>query len=78
MFIFVKTFFIMDVQLISEIQSLPVYMQTEVKDFVGFLKTKLSNKKTFITKKREFGKYSGKIKMTNDFDDPLDDFKEDM
>lgn len=68
----------MDTQLISEIQSLPVYMQTEVKDFVGFLKTKLINKKPIIIKKREFGKYSGKIKIANDFDEPLDDFKEYM
>lgn len=68
----------MDNQLISEIRSLPVDMQTEVKDFVGFLKTKLINKKSIIIKKREFGKYSGKIKIANDFDEPLVDFKEYM
>lgn len=66
----------MDTQLITEIQSLPLYMQTEVKDFVGFLKTKLSKTEAVKGSKREFGKYNGKIKMTEDFDKPLEDFKE--
>ena len=69
----------MDASLISDIKSLPQSMQEEVKDFVGYLKSKLANKKTFETEsKREFGAFKGKIKMSEDFDEPLEDFKEYM
>ena len=68
----------MELKIINEIQSLPLYMQVEVSDFVGYLKTKLASTATqnVAIQKRKFGKFKGKIKMANDFDKPLDDFKE--
>jgi hypothetical protein len=55
-----------------EINSLPKTLRDEVADFVEFLKQKSkpkSNRKT-----REFGYAKGKIKLADDFDEPLDEF----
>lgn len=64
-----------DIQLFMEISSLPANLKQEVSDFVAFLKTKKS--KT-APKNRKFGYAKGFFKMTEDFDKPLDDFKEYM
>jgi len=57
-----------------EINSLPKSLRDEVADFVAFLKTK--NKTKQKLKRREFGFAKGKIKLSKDFDEPLDLFKE--
>jgi hypothetical protein len=57
-----------------EINSLPKEMREEVEDFVQFLKTKSKSKPKL--KAREFGFAKGKIKLSEDFDGPLEDFKE--
>ena len=57
-----------------EIESLPNSLRKEVADFVAFLKTK--NKRKATVKSREFGYAKGKIKLSNDFDEPLDIFKD--
>jgi hypothetical protein len=59
-----------------EINSLPKALREEVADFVAFLKTKSKSKKQI--KKREFGFAKGKIKLSKDFDEPLDIFKDYM
>ena len=46
-------------------------MKKEVSDFIDFL---LSRKKKTKPKKPIFGCASGQIKMTDDFDAPLEDF----
>ena len=56
-----------------EINSLPKAMREEVYDFVEFLKTKTKSKPKL--KSREFGFAKGKIKLTADFDQPLEEFK---
>jgi flagellar biosynthesis regulator FlaF len=56
-----------------EINSLPKELRAEVADFVEFLKKK-SRTKTKL-KSREFGFAKGKIKLSEDFDEPLDEFK---
>ena len=56
-----------------EINSLPKAMRDEVSDFVEFLKKK--NKTKSKLKKREFGCAKGKIKLSADFDMPLEEFK---
>ncbi len=61
--------------LITKISSLPPSMLEEVNDFVDFLKTK--TKKEPI-KERKFGCAKGLIVMHDDFDAPLEDFKEYM
>ena len=63
-------------QLTEEIASLPPNLQEEVKDFVAFLKTKVQ--KQLPLTKRQFGAGKGVITMTDDFDEPLEDFKEYM
>jgi hypothetical protein len=59
-----------------EINSLPKALRDEVADFVKFLKNKSKEKSKL--KSREFGYAKGKIKMSKDFDEPTDDFKEYM
>jgi hypothetical protein len=56
-----------------EINSLPLELRQEVADFVAFLKHK-TNKKSSL-KSREFGFAKGKIVLSEDFDTPLDEFK---
>ncbi|MFC3560019.1 type II toxin-antitoxin system VapB family antitoxin [Pedobacter jamesrossensis] len=57
-----------------EINSLPQNLRQEVADFVAFLKTK--NKDKPKLKSREFGFAKGKIKLSDDFDEPLELFSE--
>lgn len=57
-----------------EINSLPLNLRQEVADFVAFLKTKHQNKPKL--KSREFGYAKGKIKLADDFDEPLEMFSE--
>ena len=65
-----------NIELYSEISTLPVSLKKEVMDFVEFLKTK-KRSRTKI-KERKFGCLKGLFKMHDDFDEPLDDFKEYM
>ncbi|MFH1320725.1 MAG: DUF2281 domain-containing protein [Bacteroidota bacterium] len=65
-----------DLQLYTEINILPVHLKKEVADFVEFLKQKAKSKKKI--RKRKFGYAKGFFKMSEDFDEPLDDFKEYM
>ena len=57
-----------------EIDSLPIALRKEVADFVDFLKTKHKIKSKVKT--REFGYAKGKIHLSDDFDEPLDIFKD--
>lgn len=65
-----------NIQLYTEISSLPLSLKKEVMDFVEFLKTK--RKKSKLVKERKFGCSKGLFTMHADFDEPLDDFKEYM
>lgn len=56
-----------------EINSLPKALREEVADFVEFLKTKTKTKTKL--KAREFGFAKGKIELSSDFDEPLEEFK---
>ncbi len=67
------------IQLLEEIDSLPTNLQEEVKDFVAFLKTKAQKQpQQPALQKRQFGAGKGLVTMSDDFDEPLDDFKEYM
>lgn len=61
--------------LYTKINSLSPSMIKEVDDFVEFLKTKQKKEKV---KERKFGCAKGLIVMHDDFDAPLEDFKEYM
>jgi hypothetical protein len=65
-------------QLLEEITSLPANLQEEVQDFVAFLKTKAQKQQQPLLQKRQFGAGKGLVTMSDDFDEPLDDFKEYM
>ncbi len=62
--------------LLTEITALPPELRREVEDFVAFLHTKKSRSK--LIREREFGYAKGKVQLSQDFDAPLDDFKEYM
>jgi hypothetical protein len=62
--------------LYSKIKNLPPSMIKEVDDFVEFLKTKQKYKNRI--KERKFGCAKNLLVMHDDFDAPLDDFKEYM
>ncbi|MCG8697026.1 MAG: DUF2281 domain-containing protein [Bacteroidales bacterium] len=65
-----------NIELYTKISSLPPALKQEVKDFVEFLKTK--RRSTSNVKERKFGCSKGMFKMHDDFDEPLEDFKEYM
>lgn len=69
----------MDTQILKKIENLPTSLQKEVSDFVDFLIFK-TKKKVEIKedKKRKFGSAKGMITMSDDFDEPLEDFKDYM
>jgi len=60
--------------LYTKIASLPPNLIKEVDDFVEFLKMKQKNNK--VIKERKFGCAKGLMVMHDDFDAPLEDFKE--
>ena len=63
-----------DLELYTKLVELPDELKQEAKDFVEFLKTKVSQKED--SKKRTAGLAKGLIEMSEDFDEPLEDFKE--
>lgn len=64
------------IQLYTKISVLPNDLKSEVNDFVDFLINK--RKKSIKNKGPKFGCAKGKIYISQDFDEPLDDFKEYM
>jgi hypothetical protein len=65
-----------DLRLYTELSTLPSELKKEVQDFIAFLKTKARKQKP--NRQREFGAAKGFFKMHDDFDEPLEDFKEYM
>jgi len=65
-----------NLQLYDQISSLPANLRQDVLDFVESLKAKAVASRPL--KPREFGAAKGFFKMREDFDEPLDDFKEYM
>lgn len=63
--------------LYTKLEKLSPVLRNEVNDFIDFLieKTKQQGKKEI---KPKFGSLKGKIKLSDDFDAPLDDFKDYM
>jgi hypothetical protein len=67
-------------QAIKLLRSLPPQLQQEVFDFIEFLAQKAKNvqstTQTEPQKRGGYGSLKGKIWMSDDFDAPLEDFKE--
>lgn len=65
-----------EIQLYSKISSLPPNLKKEVEDFVDFLNSKF--KKETESSKRKLGLAKGLIKMKDNFDEPMEEFKDYM
>ncbi|MBM2816242.1 MAG: hypothetical protein HW421_3004 [Ignavibacteria bacterium] len=67
-------------QILLQYEQLPDAYKQEAIDFIEFLFSKSNQKK--IEKKNHkrnaFGSLKGKIKMADDFDEPLEDFRDYM
>jgi hypothetical protein len=65
-----------DIQIYNKLHFLKPSLKKEVSDFIDHLlsKHKIKNK----IKKPKFGSAKGRFKMSADFDEPLEDFKEYM
>lgn len=66
-----------DFQLLIKISSLPPDLKKEAEDFVDFLKSKVNVAETKKAK-RILGIAKGSITMKDNFDDPIEDFKDYM
>ena len=66
-----------DIQLYTKLSGLPLNLKDEVADFIDFLKFK-SLKKSLKMNKRIAGQAKGLIAMKDNFDDPIEGFKEYM
>lgn len=64
-------------QIINQLNLMPENLKKEVLDFIGYLLNKYSSEKS-EKKVPRFGSAKGKYSLSNDFDAPLDDFKEYM
>ena len=64
-------------QIINQLNLMPESLKKEVLDFIGYLLNKYSSGKA-EKKIPQFGSAKGKYSLSNDFDAPLDDFKEYM
>jgi len=62
--------------LMNQINTLPEDLKSEVANFVAFLLSK--SEKSKKGKLRPYGLQKGKIHMTEDFNEPLEDFKDYM
>ncbi len=65
--------------ILYQIETLPGPIQQEVSDFIEFLVKKYGEHASLPkAKKPQFGCLRGTFKMSADFDEPLEDFKEYM
>jgi hypothetical protein len=63
-------------QLIEEIEQIPESKLAEIYDLIHYFRIGLTQEKPKITPK--FGCAKGMFKMSDDFDEPLEDFKDYM
>ncbi len=68
-----------NVILYSKLASLPEHMKAEVSAFIdSLLKKEMKGEENAAILKPKFGSAKGMFKMHEDFDEPLEDFKEYM
>jgi hypothetical protein len=63
----------MEQMVLEKLRSLPLEKQQEVLDFVEFLEQKIKGKR-----RRQAGTAKGLVTISDDFDEPLEDFKDYM
>ncbi len=65
--------------LYKKIENLPPALKKEAEDFIEFLLDKTKKKEKNPQKlKKTFGSLKGKVSLSEDFDAPLEDFKDYM
>ena len=64
--------------ILEKIKMIPVAYQQEVEDFIDFILQKKGNKKNEVKTQRKLGLLKGRMKMSDDFNASLDDFKDYM
>jgi hypothetical protein len=67
-----------EIELMSKVSVLPKNLKEEVADYVDFLISKYLSQDNANNRPLKFGMMKGTFKMSDDFDEPLDDFKEYM
>ncbi len=66
-----------DLAFLETVKLMPADYQQEVNDFIEFVwEKKLQRMLIAADKKRLFGAFKGKMWMSPDFDEPLEDFKD--
>lgn len=70
----------LETKILESLQQLPDSLQQEVLHYIEFLKTRYTQSEPQLEnpKKRQAGRLKGKIIMADDFDAPLEDFKDYM
>ena len=63
--------------LYAKLETLPPELKSEANDFIDFLIEK-AKKKSLKSPTPKFGSLKGKIKLSDDFDAPLEDFTDYM
>jgi hypothetical protein len=63
-------------RILEKIKMIPVAYQQELEDFIDFILQKKVDKKDEEKTNRKLGLLRGKMKMSDDFYTPLDDFKD--
>lgn len=64
-----------NLQVLEKIKLIPKNYQEEVIDFIDFILEKKVNKDNNKRINRPLGLLKGKMKMSDSFDEPLDDFR---
>ena len=65
-----------DSEFLEKVKPMPPDYQQEVKDFVDFVWERKMQRSPDISKKMSlFGAFKGRVWMSPDFDEPLEDFK---
>lgn len=65
-------------QLLEKVRKIPPAYQQEVEDFIDFILTKKRVPSEQRKMTRKTGLLKGKLQMADDFDAPIDDFKDYM
>jgi hypothetical protein len=66
-----------DLELYIKLSNLPMDLKNDVSDYIEFIKYKLENK-SLKKEKRIAGQAKGLISMKDNFEDPIEGFKEYM
>ncbi|PIW47810.1 hypothetical protein COW20_11595 [bacterium (Candidatus Blackallbacteria) CG13_big_fil_rev_8_21_14_2_50_49_14] len=69
---------IQDKQLLDEFHALPPDKQAEVIDFIGYLRSKTLRSTNQQASRGSYGSLKGTFQMAEDFNEPLEDFRDYM